>query len=93
MSTIFETIIEGVWAVIDGVLSAFSNILPSVDPTNMPFKESIDLVMDTGYQFGFIIPFNVLFLCLSVIITWELITFGIKFVKWVIERVVDVIPL
>lgn len=86
-----DTIITGlgdafshVW---NWVLQLVSGMLPQRDPSNFLIRESLDTVLEVGYQFSFVIPWQTLFMAVAFIFSWHLTIFVVRFSKWVIERI------
>lgn len=76
-----------------------NSILNPLNPYANTISEKIDIfasLMETVYEVfdavNFLVPLDVIFICLEISISTYALALALGFIKWLIERITDVIP-
>lgn len=75
--------------IFEPLLHLIAKQFPVVNPSQLPFFDSIDLIMETGWQFSFIIPYEALFITLAFYIMFNIIIIGIQFSIFFLAKTMD----
>lgn len=61
MISIFEWFAQPILNVFVELLTALASILPTAQGSSLDFAGALNLILNLGYQFGFIIPWSTIF--------------------------------